>query len=165
MKEYRDWLFNKLDIEQPVLKEPTQAEDYDENQVALVNAIIGKYEDKVYFSPLHYNVNNYWKQHLYNEGLLLKYSKKPYDNLAIKRRNVEERYMLEYLLVKFRPEWTAGQRLTANYAVLLADLLPYYAKHDQKRYDWLIHLLVRGVTNTSLSDDKKQEILQLLAKK
>ena len=165
VKEYRDWLFNKLDIEQPVLKEPTQAEDYDENQVALVNAIIGKYEDKVYFSPLNYNVNNYWKQHLYNEGLLLKYSKKPYDNLAVKRRNVEERYMLEYLLVSFRPEWTAGQRLTANYAVLLADLLPYYAKHDQKRYDWLIHLLVRGVTNTSLSDDKKQEILQLLTMK
>ena len=106
-----------------------------------------------------------WKNNLYNEGLLLKYSKKPYDNLAVKRRNVEERYMLEYLLVSFRPEWTAGQRLTANYAVLLADLLPYYAKHDQKRYDWLIHLLVRGVTNTSLSDDKKQEILQLLTMK
>jgi hypothetical protein len=103
-----------------------------------------------------------WEKNLYNEGLLLKYSKKPYDNLAIKRRNVEERYMLEYLLVSFRPEWTAGQRLSANYAVLLADLLPYYAKHDQKRYDWLMRLLVSGVTNTSLDEEHKQSILKQL---
>ena len=103
-----------------------------------------------------------WKKNLYNEGLLLKYSKRSYDNLAIKRRNVEERYLLEYLLVSFRPEWTAGQRLSANYAVLLADLLPYYAKHDKKRYDWLMQLLVSAVTNTSLSDERKQEILKNL---
>ncbi len=82
--------------------------------------------------------------------------------MAAKRRNVEERYMMEYLLVAFRPDWTAGQRLSSNYAVLLADLLPYYAKHDQKRYDWLMRLLVCGVTNTSLSEERKQEILQLL---
>ena len=102
------------------------------------------------------------KYKLYNEGLTLKYSKKPYDNLAIKRRNVEERYMMEYLLVSFRPEWTTGQRLSANYAVLLGDLLPYYAKHDKKRYDWLIKLLVLGVTNTSLDEEHKQNILQQL---
>ena len=166
VEEYREWLFRKLGIELPTLKEPTCAEDYDTNEERLINTIIDRYGSKVYFSTTTpTSITDPWKNNLYNEGLLLKYSKKPYDNLAVKRRNVEERYMLEYLLVSFRPEWTAGQRLTANYAVLLADLLPYYAKHDQKRYDWLIHLLVRGVTNTSLSDDKKQEILQLLTMK
>ena len=54
---------------------------------------------------------------------------------------------------------TAGQRLSANYAVLLADLLPYYAKHDQKRYDWLMRLLVCGIMNTSLSEERKQEFM------
>ena len=162
VKAYREWLFRKLGIELPGLKEPTRAEDYDDNQVTLINAIIDKYGSKVYFSLLNINDNNYWKQHLYNEGLLLKYSSKPYDNLAVKRRNVEERYMLEYLLVSFRPDWTAGQRLTANYAVLLADLLPYYARHDRRRYDWLMRLLVSGVTNTSLDEERKQSILQQL---
>ena len=162
VKEYRDWLFSKLGIEQPALKEPMSSEDYDSNEVALINAIIGKYGDKVYFSPLNANSNNYWKDNLYNEGMLLKYSKKAYDNMAVKRRNVEERYMLEYLLVSFRPEWTAGQRLSANYAVLLADLLPYYAQHDQKRYEWLMKRLVCGVTNTSLSEEKKQEYMNVL---
>ena len=162
VKEYLEWLFRKLGIELPVLKEPQKAEDYDDNEVALINAIIGKYGSKVYFSPLNYNDNNYWKKNLYNEGLLLKYSNKPYNNLAVKRNNVEKRYMMEYLLVSFRPEWTAGQRLSANYAVLLADLLPYYAKHDKNRYEWLMNLLVSGVMNTSFSEERKQEYLKVL---
>jgi hypothetical protein len=165
VKEYREWLFNKLGIRLPKLKEPRAAEDYDSNERALLQAIIDKYGSKVYFSTTTpSSTMEPWKDNLYNEGLLLKYSAKPYDNLAIKRRNVEKRYMLEYLLVSFRPEWTAGQRLSANYAVLLADLLPYYAKHDQKRYDWLMKLLVSGVTNTSLDEEQKQQFMNLLLK-
>ena len=160
VKEYRDWLCKKLDVVDPIHEEPYWT---DESCNALLQAIIDKYGSKVYFSTTTPSSTiEPWKNNLYNEGLLLKYSKKPYDNLAVKRRNVEERYMLEYLLVSFRPEWTAGQRLSANYAVLLADLLPYYAKHDQKRYDWLMKLLVSGVTNTSLDEDHKQNILQQL---
>ena len=160
VKEYRDWLCTKLGVVDPIHEEPYWT---DESCNALLQAIIDKYGSKVYFSTTTpSSTMEPWKNNLYNEGLLLKYSKKPYDNLAVKRRNVEERYMLEYLLVSFRPEWTAGQRLSANYAVLLADLLPYYAKHDQKRYDWLMKLLVSGVTNTSLDEDHKQSILQQL---
>ena len=166
VKEYRDWLFKKLDIAQPALKQPASAEDYDANERALLQAIIDKYGSRVYFSTTTPSETmEPWAKNLYNEGLLLKYSAKPYDNLAVKRRNVEERYMLEYLLVSFRPEWTAGQRLTANYAVLLADLLPYYAKHDKKRYDWLMRLLVSGISNTSLSDERKQEFMNVLLDK
>ena len=160
VKEYRDWLCKKLGVVDPIHEEPYWT---DESCNALLQAIIDKFGSKVYFSTTTpSSTMEPWKNNLYNEGLLLKYSKKPYDNLAVKRRNVEERYMLEYLLVSFRPEWTAGQRLSANYAVLLADLLPYYAKHDQKRYDWLMKLLVRGVTNTSLDEEHKQNILKQL---
>ena len=165
VKEYREWLFGKLGIALPELREPACAEDYDANEVTLINAIIGKYGCKVYFSPQNINGNNYWKEQLYNEGLLLKYSAKPYDNLSVKRRNVEERYLMEYLLVSFHPDWTAGQRLSVNYAVMLADLLPYYAKHDQRRYDWLMRLLVSAVHNTTMSDEKKQSYLELLTDK
>lgn len=162
VKEYRQWLSKKLDITFPEW-ESGEYKSYDDYERALLQTIINKYGNKVYFSTTTPSETmEPWKSNLYNEGLLLKYSKKPYDNLAVKRRNVEERYMLEYLLVSFRPEWTAGQRLSANYAVLLADLLPYYAKHDQKRYDWLMKLLVSGVTNTSLDEEHKQNILKQL---
>lgn len=160
VKEYRDRLCKKLGVVDPIHEEPYRT---DESCNALLQAIIDKFGSKVYFSTTTpSSTMEPWKNNPYNEGLLLKYSKKPYDNLAVKRRNVEERYMLEYLLVSFRPEWTAGQRLSANYAVLLADLLPYYAKHDQKRYDWLMKLLVSGVTNTSLDEEHKQNILKQL---
>jgi len=166
VKEYREWLFKKLGIALPELKEPTCAEDYDTNEHALLQAIIDKYGSKVYFSSTTPSETmEPWKDKLYNEGLTLKYSAKPYDNMAVKRRNVEKRYMLEYLLVSFRPEWTAGQRLSANYAVLLADLLPYYTKHDQKRYDWLMRLLVSGIDNTSMDDERKEELKKLLFQK
>lgn len=162
VKEYRNWLSRKLGITLPEL-ETGAYEDYEGFERAVLQTIVDHCAGRLYFScttpPKLYEP---WKQNLYNEGLLLKYAKKPYDNLAVKRRNVEECYMLEYLLVSFRPEWTAGQRLSANYAVLLADLLPYYAKHDQKRYDWLMRLLVSGVCNTSFDEDEKQEFLNLL---
>jgi hypothetical protein len=136
---------------------------YDAFEQALLQAIIDRHGSKVYFScTTQQETMKPWQENLYNEGLLLKYSKKGYDNMAVKRRNVEERYLMEYLLVSFRPEWTAGQRLSANYAVVLADLLPYYAKHNQQRYEWLMNRLVSGVTNTSLPEERKQEILKLL---
>ena len=162
LRDYRQWLAKKLEIVFPEWESGDYA-SYDAYEQALLQMIIDKYGSRVYFSTTTpQQLIEPWKEHLFNEGLTLKYAKKPYDNMATKRRNVEERYMMEYLLVAFRPDWTAGQRLSANYAVLLADLLPYYAKHDQKRYEWLMRLLVTGVTNTSLSEERKQEILQLL---
>lgn len=163
VKEYREWLSRKLDVVFPTLESGSYA-SYDAFEQAVLQPIIDRYGSKVYFScTTAIEVTKPWQESLYNEGLLLKYAKKPYDNLAVKRRNVEKRYQMEYLLVSFRPEWTAGQRLAANYAVLLADLLPYYAKHDKQRYDWLMNLLVSGVTNTSLDEQHKQSILQQLA--
>ena len=162
VKEYRAWLNKKLDIQLPELEDGGY-EDYQAFERAALQTIIDKYGSKVYFSATtSSSVREPWEKNLYNEGLLLKYSKKRYDNLAVKRRNVEERYMLEYLLVSFRPDWTSGQRLSANYAVLLADLLPYYEKHDQKRYDWLMRRLVSGISNTSFSEEKKQEYMNVL---
>lgn len=165
VKEYRQWLGKKLGVSFPEW-ESGNYKSYDAYEQALIQTIINKYGSKVYFSTTTPSETmEPWKKNLYNEGLLLKYSTKPYDNLAVKRRNVEERYMLEYLLVSFRPEWTAGQRLSANYAVLLADLLPYYAKHNQKRYDWLMRILVSGIDNTSMSEERKQEFRNLLIEK
>lgn len=81
---------------------------------------------------------------LYNEGLTMRYSAKPYDNMDVKRRNVEQRYRLEYLRMRFHPEVKSNQRfsfpadaLAQNYLNLLHDLLPYYKQHNKERYQWL----------------------------
>ena len=81
---------------------------------------------------------------LYNEGLTMHYSAKPYDNRAVKRRNLEQRYRLEYLRMPFHPEVRNTQRFSGstvgyamNYMRLLRDLLPYYKQHNPERYQWL----------------------------
>ena len=81
---------------------------------------------------------------LYNEGLTMRYSIKPYDNRAVKRRNIEQRYRLEYLRMPFHPEMKNTQRFSfsadayaMNYMRLLQDQLPYYKKHNRERYQWL----------------------------
>lgn len=83
----------------------------------------------------------------YNEGLTLRYSPKPYDNMAVKRRNIESRYWLEYLRMSFEPE-SEHRRFSAfnyfyrmNYLELFSDQLPYYKEHDLQRYVWLDELL------------------------
>ena len=83
---------------------------------------------------------------LYNEGLTMRYSAKPYDNLAAKRRNVEERYRLEYLRLSFQPnDYSKDTRrfkeptdlLAFNYLLLFNDLMPYYKAHSPERHAWL----------------------------
>ena len=84
------------------------------------------------------------KARLYNEGLTIRYSTTPYDNRAVKRRNIEQRYRLEYLRMPFHPEMKNTQRFSfsadayaMNYMRLLQDQLPYYKKHNRERYQWL----------------------------
>ena len=81
---------------------------------------------------------------LYNEGLTMRYSKKPYDNMAVKRRNVEKHYQMEYLAIPFQPELedveeykSLPRGLAFNYALLLNDLMPYYKKHNREQYSKL----------------------------
>ncbi len=83
---------------------------------------------------------------LYNEGLTMRYSAKPYNNVAVKRRNVEQRYMMDYLVLQFQPEVKSfhtpksPSSLAINYLILLYDLMPYYKKHNAEQYARLNHI-------------------------
>lgn len=90
---------------------------------------------------------------LYNEGLTLRYSATPYDNFAVKRRNIDHRYHLEYLLYEFQKtknEWHRGWRwgdsendYAENYIKLFKDQLPWYKKNDREGYLRLGRLFFR----------------------
>lgn len=92
------------------------------------------------------------KARLYNEGLTMRYSATPYDNFAVKRRNINQRYLLEYLLYPFQKpeEWNRNWRwlyhegeLAENYVRLFKDQLPWYKKHDREGYLRLGRLFFR----------------------
>lgn len=97
----------------------------------------------------------------YNEGLTMHYSAKPYDNQAVKRRNVEERYRLEYLRLSFLPnDYSKDTRrfkqpndmLAFNYLLVLNDLMPYYKAHSPQRHAWLNTLFTDVFTQIIKND-------------
>ena len=100
------------------------------------------------------------KARLYNEGLTLRYSATPYDNFAVKRRNIDQRYLFEYLLYPFEaePKWNRHWRwseddkwfLAENYIKLLKDQLPWYKKHNRKGYEQLGNLFYRMSINSAI---------------
>ena len=122
-----------------------------EKQRAIMRYIFDHSTRPVYLSAhnmqgyvLGYGLPDELKARLYNEGLTIRYSTKPYDNMAVKRRNIEQRYWLEYLRMPFHPKMKDTQLFSfsadayaMNYIRLLHDQLPYYKKHNRERYQWL----------------------------
>jgi rRNA processing protein Gar1 len=122
-----------------------------EKQRAIMCYIFDHSKRPVYLSAhnmqgyvLGYGLPDELKARLYNEGLTIRYSPKPYDNMAVKRRNIEQRYRLEYLRMPFHPKMKdtqlfsfSAEAYAMNYMRLLHDQLPYYKKHNRERYQWL----------------------------
>lgn len=164
LKPYREYIFRKLGVEMPEFKEEKTQADYDENVFRAVEALRKGTKRPTYFSSFNgMEINKPWEDKLYNEGLTLKYSDKPYDNFSIKRSNVEERYLLEYLIESFSPnKWDSGNRLNANYVVMLSDLLDYYKKNNQKRYKWLRNLLLSALNGSEIEEERKQKMMEFI---
>lgn len=164
IKQYREYLFGKLGIEMPRFKEPKSQTDYDENEYLAIEALRKGSGRATYFSAFNgREINRPWEDKLYNEGLTQKYSDLPYDNFAVKLKNVEERYLLEYLIESFTPnKWDSGNRLNANYVVMLSDLLDYYKKNNQKRYKWLRKLLLSALDGSEIEEERKQRMMEFI---
>lgn len=101
----------------------------------------------VYFSQFVYDKHllESLKEHLYPEGLVFRYSLKPYHNLAVARKKYEQVYLLDYL----RRPWSdshVGISYTMNadwnYIVSFAPLLQFYrTSGDKNQYSKLKNLL------------------------
>lgn len=81
---------------------------------------------------------------MYSEGLVIRYSPKKYDNLAVKRRNFESVYHTDYLYETFVPETydASAYKLNLNYIPSFKSLLKFYkAEGMKKEYDELHGLM------------------------
>lgn len=73
------------------------------------------------------------KDSIYNEGLVLKYSPKQYNNFDVAMHNVKEVYSLEYLA---QPDlvydtWVTSQQLDLNNTTLLSNLIQKFRKKGE----------------------------------
>ena len=95
----------------------------------------------------------------------MRYSATPYDNFAVKRRNIESLYLFDYLLYPFEPErydectWSLPSSFLAlNYVILLQDQIPWYEQYDRKGYDRLAHIIRRILKQHAITDAAEEDI-------
>ena len=94
------------------------------------------------------------KSKLYPEGLVLKYSLKPYNNMAVARRNYEQVYLLDYLRrpwSDYHPGITYNLTANWNYIISFAPLLQFYRTSGDKNQYTKLKNLLQGILNHSRS--------------
>lgn len=86
-----------------------------------------------YFSPTNPKTSILDKKNIYNEGLVLKYSPKPYDNFAKAMQNVKEVYNLEYLAEPdlVYDNWETSGMTDMNHVTLLSNLISKFKKKGE----------------------------------
>ena len=157
---YRKLICERLSIPDfepiPQISSQEEADKYTEQMI--LHIIKHTRRSAVYFSTLM-NVPSF-KDKLYSEGLVVRYSEKPYDNLAIKRKNFEEKYLTDYLRESFLPEnYTASaNKFNLNYIPCFKSLLDHYKQTGNFfRYNELRSLMIRIVEQIDVPDEEKQK--------
>ncbi|WP_321519627.1 hypothetical protein [uncultured Bacteroides sp.] len=138
------------------------------NQLSLeIAKHIIKYTNRpVYFSAMGGGELDSFKDSLYSEGLVMKYSSRPYDNLAVTKRNYEQTYLLDYFKDSFTPDGykSAVGHINLNYVTGFRSLLEFYrVTGDLNNYTKLKTQLHGIVDNYSFdNNDSKNEYLKCL---
>ena len=136
---------------------------------AVVEHLIRTSGRPVYFAPsIGAERLRAFSQNLYSEGLVLRYSAVPYDNMAVMKRNVEQRYLLDGLRMSFVPqrEWSAAAMMQLNYVVALQPLLRFYRESgDVAREAWLTGLLGSAIDGAACDEARKAPYRELLERK
>jgi len=96
-----------------------------------------------------------YAKNMYFVGLSLKYSPKPFDNLAVLRNNVENKYMLDFLKQSFQnsPSQSVINMVNGGYLASFQKLYTYYKQIGQRDKALKIKALAVTVAkNSGLTD-------------
>ena len=95
-KAFRDYISKRLNIK-PFVTDPNEVLTDEQRNTLFIRDLYGQRNQPVYL-PMNIGYYSYLdRDSIYNEGLLLKYSTKRYDNISVARHNFKDVYELEYL--------------------------------------------------------------------
>jgi hypothetical protein len=120
----------------------------------IIMYIIHESKRPAYFSPTNGIVPILNKDSIYNEGLVLKYSPKPYNNFDVAMHNVKEVYNLEYLAEPdlVYDSWESSERMDLNHVTLLANLISKFRKKgDEAQAQRLYNILSKCVERCAIA--------------
>ncbi len=92
------------------------------------------------------------KDSLYSEGLVFRYSSKPYNNLAAMRKNFEQNYLLDYLrqpLIEDQSYFSSGIHILGNYIIAFSPLLRFYQMSGDKNQYIRLKSLLQSILDYS----------------
>lgn len=131
---YLDALYRHLNIK-PMKIDVQDYGKYGEDwykyyEADIIMYLINETKRPSYFSTDILSQTKLDKDSIYNEGLLLKYSPKQYNNFDVAMHNVKEVYQLEYLAVPdlVYDNWVTSQQLDLNNVTLLSNLISKFRK-------------------------------------
>ena len=155
---FMEALYKKLNIEPLTLN----VQDYgkygddwlEHYESDIIMYIIHESKRPAYFSPTNGKVSILDKDSIYNEGLVLKYSPKPYNNFDVAMHNVKEVYNLEYLAEPdlVYDSWQTSERMDMNHVTLLANLISKFRKKgDEAQAKRLYNILSKCVERCAIA--------------
>ena len=132
---FMDALYKKLNIKPLNLNVQDYGDKYGEKwlqyyEADIIMYLINESKRPAYFSPTNPKVSILDADSIYNEGLVLKYSPKPYNNFDVAMHNVKEVYDLEYLAEPdlVYDSWETSTMTDLNHVTLLAHLISKFRK-------------------------------------
>ena len=139
---------------------------WDAYQISRINYIVKNLkETSLYFdngiqSFLHEN----YKDSLYLEGIVYKYSTDEYNNLAVMQNNFENNYLLDYVRIDFTnaDKYAAKMNSTGSYLAFLTELYDSYKLsgdlNNQKKVEELLMIVGENI-------GMKDELIEYLEEK
>ncbi len=124
----------------------------------ILNQIIGEFLAKnitkrpLYFAescdPAYYKT---FEDSMYLEGLAFRFSPKKYDNVVVLKKNMEEKFLLDYLQINFTNDLSKKilENCNVNYITPMLLLYDYYVAHKQKEKAGKYKSLVLSIAETT----------------
>lgn len=161
-ESFKNMLYKKLNIK-PLDINMQDYGQYGEDwlnhyEADIIMYLINESKRPAYFSPTSPRNTILDKDSIYNEGLILKYSPKQYDNFAVAMHNVKEVYNLEYLA---EPDlvydtWKTSGMIDLNHVTLLSNLIPKFRKKgDNATAEHLHNILDKCIERCATSPEEK----------
>lgn len=153
---YLQALFRKLGIKPKSFDVQDYGNQYGEDwfkhfEADIIMYLIKESKRPTYFSTDILSQTCLDKDSIYNEGLLLKYSPRQYDNFSVAMKNVREVYHLEYLAEPdlVYDSWEASQRLDMNHPTLLSHMVGKFRRNGETELADRLHGILRTVVERS----------------
>ena len=149
---YRENVFKENGISQMVIKKRNPNDTIYDPESDVLNHLITKVKNRpIYFSTYSdFQLYRDFKDKMYFVGLSLKYSEQPFDNIAVIRNNVENKYMLDFLKHSFYYSYAQGaiNDMNNRYIPVFLKLSEHYQASGETKKAQEIKELAKTIAET-----------------